>query len=153
MRCPFCGHDETQVKDSRPSEDNSSIRRRRQCPACAARFTTFERVQLRELMVIKKDESRTIFDREKLVRSINISCRKRPVKQEQIELITNSIQRRLESSGETEIPTKVIGELVMDALKELDRVAYLRFASVYKDFQETDDFRRFIEKNLNLKED
>ena len=153
MRCPFCGHEETQVKDSRPSEDNSSIRRRRQCPACAARFTTFERVQLRELMVIKKDESRTIFDREKLVRSINISCRKRPVKQEQIELITNSIQRRLESSGETEIPTKVIGELVMDALKELDRVAYLRFASVYKDFQETDDFRRFIDKNLNLKED
>ena len=153
MRCPFCGHNETQVKDSRPSEDNSSIRRRRQCPACAARFTTFERVQLRELMVIKKDESRTIFDREKLVRSINISCRKRPVKQEQIELITNSIQRRLESSGETEIPTKVIGELVMDALKEQDRVAYLRFASVYKDFQETDDFRKFIDKNLNLKED
>ena len=151
MRCPFCGHDETQVKDSRPSEDNSSIRRRRQCPACAARFTTFERVQLRELMVIKKDDSRTVFDREKLVRSINISCRKRPVKAEQIELITNSIQRRLESSGETEIPTKVIGELVMDALKELDRVAYLRFASVYKDFQETDDFRKFIDKNLNLK--
>ena len=151
MRCPFCGHDETQVKDSRPSEDNSSIRRRRQCPACAARFTTFERVQLRELMVIKKDDSRTVFDREKLVRSINISCRKRPVKAEQIELITNSIQRRLESSGETEIPTKVVGELVTDALKELDRVAYLRFASVYKDFQETDDFRKFIDKNLNLK--
>ncbi|MFL2661078.1 MAG: transcriptional regulator NrdR [Alphaproteobacteria bacterium] len=151
MRCPFCGHEETQVKDSRPSEDNSSIRRRRQCPACAARFTTFERVQLRELMVIKKDDSRTIFDREKLVRSINISCRKRPVKAEQIELITNSIQRRLESSGETEIPTKVVGELVMDALKELDRVAYLRFASVYKDFQETDDFRKFIDNNLNLK--
>ena len=151
MRCPFCGHDETQVKDSRPSEDNSSIRRRRQCPACAARFTTFERVQLRELMVIKKDESRTVFDREKLLRSINISCRKRPVNTDQIELITNSIQRRLESSGETEIPTKVIGELVMDALKELDRVAYLRFASVYKDFQETDDFRKFIDKNLNLK--
>ena len=153
MRCPFCGHDETQVKDSRPSEDNSSIRRRRQCPACAARFTTFERVQLRELMVIKKDETRTVFDREKLVRSINISCRKRPVNSEQIELITNSIQRRLESSGETEIPTKVIGELVMDALKELDRVAYLRFASVYKDFQETDDFRKFIDKNLNLKKE
>ena len=151
MRCPFCGHDETQVKDSRPSEDNSSIRRRRQCPACAARFTTFERVQLRELMVIKKDQTRTAFEREKLVRSINISCRKRPVDSEQIELITNSIQRRLESSGETEIPTKVIGELVMDALKELDRVAYLRFASVYKDFQETDDFRKFIDKNLNLK--
>ena len=151
MRCPFCGHEETQVKDSRPTEDNSSIRRRRQCPACGARFTTFERVQLRELMVIKKDDSRTVFDREKLVRSINISCRKRPVNPDKIELITNRIQRRLESSGETEIPTKVIGELVMDALKELDRVAYLRFASVYKDFQETDDFRKFIDKNLNLK--
>tara|TARA_B100000927_G_scaffold285538_1_gene275758 strand:- start:434 stop:895 length:462 start_codon:yes stop_codon:yes gene_type:complete len=151
MRCPFCGHDETQVKDSRPSEDNSSIRRRRQCPACAARFTTFERVQLRELMVIKKDDSRTVFDREKLVRSIHISCRKRPINSDQIELVANSIQRRLESSGETEIPTKVVGELVMDALKELDRVAYLRFASVYKEFQETDDFRKFIDKNLNLK--
>ncbi len=151
MRCPFCGHEETAVKDSRPSEDNSSIRRRRQCPACAARFTTFERVQLRELMVIKKDKTRTVFDREKLVRSINISCRKRPVNPDQIELITNSIQRRLESSGETEIPTKVIGELVMDSLKGLDRVAYLRFASVYKDFQETDDFRKFIDTNLNLK--
>jgi len=102
-------------------------------------------------MVIKKDNNRTVFDREKLVRSINISCRKRPVNPDKIELITNSIQRRLESSGETEIPTKVIGELVMDALKELDRVAYLRFASVYKDFQETDDFRKFIDKNLNLK--
>ena len=151
MRCPFCGHDETQVKDSRPSEDDSAIRRRRQCPACAARFTTFERVQLRELMIIKKDDSRVVFDREKLVRSINISCRKRPVEPDQIELITNSIQRRLESSGETEIPSKVVGELVMDALKELDRVAYLRFASVYKDFQETDDFRKFIDNNLNLK--
>ncbi len=151
MRCPFCGHDDTIVKDSRPSEDNSAIRRRRQCPACGARCTTFERVQLRELMVIKKNESRTTFDREKLVHSMNISCRKRPVKPEQIELIVNSIQRRLESSGETEIPTKIIGELVMDALKELDRVAYLRFASVYKDFQETDDFRKFIDTNLNLK--
>ena len=148
MRCPFCGHDETQVKDSRPSEDNSSIRRRRQCPACAARFTTFERVQLRELMVIKKDESRTVFDREKLLRSINISCRKRPVNTDQIELITNSIQRRLESSGETEIPTKVIGELVMDALKELDRVAYLRFASVYRNFSEASDFQKFLGQEL-----
>ena len=151
MRCPFCGHEDTIVKDSRPSEDNSAIRRRRQCPACGARCTTFERVQLRELMVLKKNESRTVFDREKLVRSMNISCRKRPVKEDQIELIVNSIQRRLESSGETEIPTKIIGELVMDALKELDRVAYLRFASVYKDFQETDDFRKFIDNNLNLK--
>ena len=102
-------------------------------------------------MVIKKDESRVIFDREKLVRSIGVSCRKRPVKLQQIELISNSIQKRLESSGETEIPSKLIGELVMDALKELDRVAYLRFASVYRDFQETDDFRKFIDKNLNLK--
>ena len=153
MRCPFCGHDETQVKDSRPSDDNNSIRRRRQCPACAARFTTFERVQLRDLMVIKKDDGRVIFDREKLVRSISISCRKRPVKSDQIELVANSIQRRLESYGETEMPSKLIGELVMDALKELDRVAYLRFASVYKDFQETDDFRKFIDKNINLKDE
>jgi len=150
MRCPFCGHDETQVKDSRPSEDNTSIRRRRSCPGCGARFTTFERVQLRELIVLKKDSKRAVFDREKLVRSINISCRKRPISDDQMELIANSIQRRLEGSGEPEIPSKLIGELVMDALKELDRVAYLRFASVYKDFQETDDFRKFIDKNLNL---
>ena len=150
MQCPFCGHDDTQVKDSRPSDDNTSIRRRRQCPGCGARFTTFERVQLRELIILKKDGKRTPFEREKLVRSINISCRKRPVKQDQIELIANSIQRRLESSGELEIPSKVVGELVMDALKELDRVAYLRFASVYKDFQETDDFRKFIDSNHNL---
>ena len=150
MQCPFCGHDDTQVKDSRPSDDNTSIRRRRQCPGCGARFTTFERVQLRELIIIKKNGNRNVFDREKLIRSISISCRKRPVKPEKIELVTNSIQRRLESSGEPEIPSKVVGELVMDALKELDRVAYLRFASVYKDFQETDDFRKFIDKNLNL---
>ena len=153
MRCPFCGHDETQVKDSRPADDNSSIRRRRQCPGCGARFTTFERVQLRDLIILKKNGKRTIFDREKLVRSIDISCRKRPVEPGKIELVANSIQRRLESSGEPEIPSKVVGELVMDALKELDRVAYLRFASVYKDFKETDDFRKFIDKNINLKTD
>tara|TARA_B100000989_G_C19489116_1_gene448920 strand:- start:928 stop:1389 length:462 start_codon:yes stop_codon:yes gene_type:complete len=151
MRCPFCGHDETQVKDSRPADDNTSIRRRRQCPGCGARFTTFERVQLRDLIIIKKNGDRTVFDREKLVRSIDISCRKRPVKPGKIELVVNSIQRRLESSGEPEIPSKVVGELVMDALRELDRVAYLRFASVYKDFKETDDFRKFIDKNINLK--
>ena len=151
MRCPFCSNDDTQVKDSRPADDNSSIRRRRQCSVCGARFTTFERVQLRDLMVIKKDDSRVVFEREKLLRSIGVSCRKRPVKPQQLELIANSIQRRLESSGETEIPSKLIGELVMDALKELDRVAYLRFASVYKDFQETDDFSKFIDKNINLK--
>ncbi len=149
MRCPFCGHDDSQVKDSRPTEDNTSIRRRRSCPACGARFTTFERVQLRELVILKKDGKRASFDREKLVSSISISCRKRPVKPEKIELVVNSIQRRLESSGEPEIPSKVVGELVMDALKELDRVAYLRFASVYKDFQETDDFRRFIDNNIS----
>lgn len=152
MRCPFCGEIDTQVKDSRPAEDSSSIKRRRQCPSCGARFTTFERVQQRELVVIKRDGKRVVFDREKLVRSIDISCRKRPIKPEKVELITNSIQRRLESSGEQEIPSKVIGELVMDALKEIDRVAYLRFASVYKDFQETDDFRKFIDKNLNLQD-
>tara|TARA_X000000950_G_scaffold281654_1_gene378857 strand:+ start:1184 stop:1645 length:462 start_codon:yes stop_codon:yes gene_type:complete len=151
MRCPFCGNEDTQVKDSRPADDNSSIRRRRQCPSCGARFTSFERVQLRELLVVKKNEERTAFNREKLVASISISCRKRPVKPDKIELITNSIQRRLESSGEQEIPSKMIGELVMDALKELDRIAYIRFASVYKDFQETDDFTQFIDKNLNLK--
>lgn len=151
MRCPFCGHDETQVKDSRPADENSTIRRRRQCDNCHARFTTFERVQLRELIVVKKSGKRAVFDREKLLRSIDISCRKRPVKPDQMELITNSIQRRLESSGEQEIPSKVVGELVMEALKELDRVAYLRFASVYKDFQETDDFRKFIENNINFK--
>ena len=152
MRCPFCGEIDTQVKDSRPAEDSSSIKRRRQCPSCGARFTTFERVQQRELVVIKRDGKRVVFDREKLVRSIDRSCRKRPIKPEKVELITNSIQRRLESSGEQEIPSKVIGELVMDALKEIDRVAYLRFASVYKDFQETDDFRKFIDKNLNLQD-
>lgn len=150
MRCPFCGNEDTSVKDSRSTEDNSSIRRRRLCPACGARFTTFERVQLRELIVLKKNGKRATFAREKLVSSMMISCRKRPVNPDQIELIANSIQRRLESSGESEIPSKVVGELVMDALKELDRVAYLRFASVYKDFQETDDFRKFIDSNLNL---
>ena len=150
MRCPFCGNEDTSVKDSRSTEDNTSIRRRRLCPACGARFTTFERVQLRELIVLKKNGKRATFAREKLVSSMMISCRKRPVNPDQIELIANSIQRRLESSGESEIPSKVIGELVMDALKELDRVAYLRFASVYKDFQETDDFRKFIDSNLNL---
>ena len=121
MRCPFCGHDETQVKDSRPSDDNSSIRRRRQCPACAARFTTFERVQLRDLMVIKKDESRVTFDREKLVRSIGVSCRKRPVEAKQIELIANSIQKRLESSGETEIPSKLVGCLLYTSPSPRDK--------------------------------
>ncbi|HAW33975.1 MAG TPA: transcriptional regulator NrdR, partial [Alphaproteobacteria bacterium] len=130
MRCPFCGFEETQVKDSRPSEDNSAIRRRRFCPACGSRFTTFERVQLRELTVIKKDKSRMPFDREKLQRSITVAVRKRPITPEQVELIVNGIQRKLEVSGENEIPSVQIGELVMEALSALDPVAYVRFASV-----------------------
>ncbi len=145
MRCPFCGDPDTQVKDSRPTEDSASIRRRRYCPACASRFTTFERVQLRELMVVKRDGSKKQFDREKLLSSIRISLRKRPVDEEKIERIVSSIQRQLETSGETEIPSAVIGEKVMDVLLELDKVAYVRFASVYKDFREAKDFEEFVE--------
>ena len=140
MRCPFCGFEETQVKDSRPSEDNSAIRRRRFCTACGSRFTTFERVQLRELTVTKKDKSRTPFDRDKLQRSITIAVRKRPISPEQVELIVNSIQRQLEVSGENEIPSGQIGEMVMEALSGLDPVAYVRFASVYKDFTDPQSF-------------
>lgn len=145
MRCPFCGHEDTQVKDSRPTEDNSAIRRRRFCPACGSRFTTFERVQLRELVVVKKNGSRAPFDREKLMRSILIAVRKRPIGEERVERIVNSITRRLESSGETEIPSSQIGQLVMEALASLDPVAYVRFASVYKNFRETRDFEQFLE--------
>ena len=130
MRCPFCGNDDTQVKDSRPTEDNSAIRRRRYCPACGSRFTTFERVQLRELTVIKKNGQRVAFDRDKLARSIVTACRKRPVDPERIERVVNGIVRRLESSGESEIASTQIGELVMDALRALDPVAYVRFAPV-----------------------
>jgi len=144
MRCPFCGHDDTQVKDSRPTEDNSAIRRRRQCPNCGARFTTFERVQLRELTVLKSNGQREPFDRDKLVRSISIACRKRPVDPERIERIVNGIVRRLESMGESEIPSALIGEMVMDALSTLDKVAYVRFASVYKNFREAKDFEQFV---------
>ena len=146
MRCPFCGNEDTQVKDSRPTEDNSAIRRRRQCTNCAARFTTFERVQLRELTVIKGDGQREPFDRDKILRSMTIALRKRPVDPERIERVVNSIVRRLESSGESEIPSKLVGELVMDALKSLDQVGYVRFASVYRNFRETRDFERFIDK-------
>ena len=145
MRCPFCGHDDTQVKDSRPTEDNSAIRRRRFCPACGSRFTTFERVQLRELIVVKKNGQRAPFDRDKLLRSIMIAVRKRPIGEERVERIVNSITRRLESSGETEIPSTQIGQLVMEALASLDPVAYVRFASVYKNFRETRDFEQFLE--------
>lgn len=146
MRCPFCGHEDTQVKDSRPTEDNAAIRRRRYCPACGSRFTTFERVQLRELMVLKKNGQRTPFDRDKLVRSIQIACRKRPVDPERMERIVNSIVRRLESSGESDIRSEAIGEMVMDALRGLDPVAYVRFASVYRNFREAKDFEDFVEQ-------
>ncbi len=146
MRCPFCGNEETQVKDSRPTEDNHAIRRRRQCTNCGARFTTFERVQLRELTVIKGNNQREPFDRDKLLRSMTIALRKRPVDQERLERVVNGIVRRLESSGESEIPTKLIGELVMDALSGLDQVAYVRFASVYRNFREARDFEEFVGK-------
>jgi len=144
MRCPFCNFEDTQVKDSRPSEDNSAIRRRRICPSCGSRFTTFERVQLRELTVIKKNGSRSVFDRDKLARSIQIAVRKRNVDPERVERIVSGIQRRLESSGETEIQSVSIGEMVMEALYALDRVAYIRFASVYKNFREAKDFEAFV---------
>ena len=145
MRCPFCGHNDTQVKDSRPTEDNTAIRRRRFCPNCGARWTTFERVQLRELTVVKHNGQRSPFDRDKILRSMSIALRKRPVDPERIDQVVNSIVRRLESMGESEIPTKVIGEIVMDSLKELDQVAYVRFASVYKNFREAKDFEEFID--------
>ena len=143
MRCPFCGHDDSQVKDSRPTEDNSAIRRRRQCEGCGGRFTTFERIQLRELVVIKSEGKRETFDREKLERSLSVACRKRPVDNMQIEKLASAIQRQLETLGESEIETKRIGEFVMDGLKALDSVAYIRFASVYKDFNEAKDFEDF----------
>jgi transcriptional repressor NrdR len=143
LRCPFCGHDDSQVKDSRPTEDNSAIRRRRQCEGCGGRFTTFERIQLRELVVIKSEGKRETFDREKLERSLSVACRKRPVDNTQIEKLASAIQRQLETLGESEIDTKRIGEFVMDGLKALDSVAYIRFASVYKDFSEAKDFEDF----------
>ena len=144
MRCPFCGHEDSQVKDSRPTEDGASIRRRRSCQECGARWTTFERVQLRELTVTKKGGKKEPFDREKLLRSLKLALQKRPVEEEQIERIVNSIQRRLESLGESELPSKVIGEIVMDVLADLDPVAYVRFASVYRNFREAKDFEKFI---------
>ena len=144
MRCPFCGHPESQVKDSRPSEDAAAIRRRRSCPECGGRFTTFERVQLRELNIVKRSGRRTPFDREKLERSIAIATRKRPVDQERVDRMVSGIQRQLESRGETDIASSVVGEAVMTALKSLDEVAYVRYASVYRDFRETSDFARFL---------
>ena len=144
MRCPFCGNDDTQVKDSRPTEDSTAIRRRRQCPNCAARFTTFERIQLRELVVIKSNKQRAPFERDKLLRSMMIAMQKRPVTPDRVERVANGIVRRLESLGETEIPSTVIGEMVMEALRYLDSVAYVRFASVYRNFHEARDFEQFI---------
>ncbi|MGZ9202304.1 MAG: transcriptional regulator NrdR [Caulobacteraceae bacterium] len=144
MRCPFCGHDETQVKDSRPSEDGAAIRRRRLCPSCEGRFTTFERVQLRELTILKRSGRRTPFDRDKLARSLSIALRKRPVEPERVERMISAIVRQLESMGETELPSSTIGELIMKHLKQLDDVAYVRYASVYRDFKHTDDFAQFL---------
>jgi transcriptional repressor NrdR len=144
MRCPFCGHEDTQVKDSRPTDDNSAIRRRRYCPSCGSRFTTFERVQLRELTVVKKNGQRVQFDRDKLQRSISVAVRKRPVDPERVERMISSIVRQLESMGETELPSSAVGELVMKQLKALDDVAYVRYASVYRDFRETQDFAKFL---------
>jgi transcriptional repressor NrdR len=143
LRCPFCSHENSQVKDSRPSEDGASIRRRRQCEDCGARFTTFERVQLRDLTVVKSGNRRESFDRTKLERSIATACRKRPVPPERIEKLASSIQRQVETSGESEIESSRIGGMVMDGLKALDPVAYIRFASVYKDFREARDFEEF----------
>ena len=144
MRCPFCGNADTQVKDSRPAEDHAAIRRRRSCPSCGGRFTTFERVQLRDLVVIKKTGRREAFDRDKLSRSIRIALQKRPIEPDRVEQMISGIVRRLESTGETDIVSSKIGEIVMDTLARIDTVAYVRFASVYKNFQAADDFEDFV---------
>ena len=144
MRCPFCGNADTQVKDSRPTEDASAIRRRRYCQACGSRFTTFERIQLRELTVLKSDGRRAAFDRDKLLRSVLIATRKRPVDPDRVDRMVTGIVRRLESLGEPDVNSNVIGEMVMDGLSNLDQVAYVRFASVYKNFREARDFEQFV---------
>ncbi|MCK5746966.1 MAG: transcriptional repressor NrdR [Oricola sp.] len=144
MRCPFCGSDDTQVKDSRPAEDGASVRRRRECSACGGRFTTFERVQLRELVVIKSTGKRAPFDRDKLMRSILVALRKRDFEAERVEQMVSGIVRRLEATGESEIESKLIGEMVMEGLAKLDDVAYVRYASVYKNFREAKDFGEFL---------
>ncbi|MBE5072761.1 transcriptional repressor NrdR [Erythrobacteraceae bacterium E2-1 Yellow Sea] len=143
MRCPFCAHDDSQVKDSRPTEDNAVIRRRRQCSHCGARFTTFERVQLREVTVVKSNDRREAFDRAKLEQSVSLACRKRGVSQERIDQLVSGIQRQVETSGDAEVPSARIGEMVMDGLRQIDSVAYIRFASVYRDFSEAKDFEEF----------
>ena len=144
MKCPFCSNDDTQVKDSRSTEDNTAIRRRRICPDCGARFTTFERIQLRELTVIKKSGKKAPFDRDKLERSVQIALRKRPVERDRVDRMISGIVRRVESLGETEISSDVIGEIVMEGLQSIDSVAYVSFASVYKNFRETKDFEEFL---------
>ncbi len=143
MRCPFCAHDDSQVKDSRPTEDNTSIRRRRQCESCGGRFTTFERVQLREVAVIKSEGKREPFDRAKIEQSVMLACRKRGIEQERIDQLVSGIQRQVETAGEGEVPSAKIGEMVMEGLRQLDSVAYIRFASVYRDFSEARDFEEF----------
>jgi transcriptional repressor NrdR len=143
VRCPFCAHDDSQVKDSRPTEDNTAIRRRRQCESCGARFTTFERVQLREILVVKSGEKREPFDRAKIEQSVALACRKRGVPQERLDQLVSGIQRQIETLGDAEVPAKAIGEMVMDGLRQLDSVAYIRFASVYRDFSEARDFEEF----------
>ena len=145
MRCPFCANDDSQVKDSRPTEDGSAIRRRRQCPACGARFTTFERVQLRDLVVVKTSGRREAFDRDKLARSITLACRKRNIEPDRVERLVTGVVRRLESTGDTDIESSRIGEMVMEGLATLDHVAYIRYASVYKDFREAKDFKKAVD--------
>lgn len=145
MRCPFCSNEDSQVKDSRPTEDNTAIRRRRICDQCGSRFTTFERIQLRDLIVIKTNDQKEIFDRDKMFRSLSMALRKRNIDQEKIEKIVNAIVRKLENSGDPEIKTSLIGEYIMDALSHLDQVAYVRFASVYKNFREVKDFEKFLD--------
>jgi transcriptional repressor NrdR len=144
MRCPYCGNPDTQVKDSRPSEDNTAIRRRRVCPDCGGRFTTFERIQLRELTVIKKNGRRVPFDRDKLARSVEVAVRKRAVDPDRVERLVNGIVRQLESSGDSDIPSDRIGQMVMEGLRNLDEVAYVRFASVYRNFRDTEDFKTVL---------
>jgi transcriptional repressor NrdR len=143
MRCPFCAHEDSQVKDSRPTEDNTSIRRRRQCGSCGARFTTFERVQLREITVVKSDGSREAFDRSKIEQSVALACRKRSVERDRLDRLVSGVQRQVETLGDSEVSSLAIGEMVMDGLRQLDSVAYIRFASVYRDFSEARDFEEF----------
>ena len=145
MRCPFCSNEDSQVKDSRPTEDNTAIRRRRICDQCGSRFTTFERIQLRDLIVLKDKGQKEVFDRDKMFRSLSLALRKRNIEQDKIEKIVNAIVRKLENSGETEIKSSLIGEYIMEALSHLDQVAYVRFASVYKNFREVKDFEEFLD--------